>query len=635
MSENRPLVQSSRQLPQQPDLEQLRKQAKELLAGCRAGDPSAAAEVQRYECAPDSSKFALHDAQRVLARSYGFTSWSALKAFVDRANVHKLAEAVKASDLAQVRKLLHARPELIGMDVAANDEHRPLHYAVLQRDPAMVRLLMEAGADARKGIFPHRDATSSFTIARDRGYDEIVAIIEEEELARRQELSCPNATISPVQDNISAAIARGDVASAISLLEADRSLIQACDRNGATPLHIAAQAGNRKLIEWLLDRRAKPRKQDMEGLTALDRAALAANPSSGRAQSFPAIAKLLLQRGAEMTVRAAVALGDASKVSELVAADPGVLRQINWRNGGLLSLAVKHSQLEIVRLLLDLGADVDERTMLEELEEPTLSWGSPLWHAALAGYYDISKLLLDRGADPNANVYASGWPLRNAWGHKDGSVKRLLLERGAKVHPYMIAETHDVVEAKQLLGPEASEDVIHELVWSAADHGCLEILELAVPHLNWPPGDRRWHWVLIQPIRGASGRLADSSGHLACMELLLKHGIAPNVSRFGQTPLHYAAARDGRLSDEVRARFASLLLAYGAQMDKRDDLLRSTPLGWACRWGRSRLIALLIASGAPVVEPDAEDWATPEAWAGKTRNDDVLRLLRSARTSRI
>src|ERR1700748_614050 len=103
------------------------------------------------------------------------------------------------------------------MDMAANNEHRAIHYAVLRRDAAMVRLLMEAGADARKGIFPHRDATSALALATDREYDEIVAIIEQEERLRREEMSCPNATISPVQDEIDSAIRRHDTAIAIRL----------------------------------------------------------------------------------------------------------------------------------------------------------------------------------------------------------------------------------------------------------------------------------------------------------------------------------------------------------------------------------------------------------------------------------
>ena len=62
-------------------------------------------------------------------------------------------------------------------------------------------------------------------------------------------------------------------------------------------------------------------------------------------------------------------------------------------------------------------------------------------------------------------------------------------------------------------------------------------------------------------------------------------------------------------------------------MDVRDDLLRSTPLGWACRWGREPLVELLIERGAPVEEVDAEAWATPRAWARKMKRDGVLAIL--------
>jgi hypothetical protein len=142
---------STRRLPAQPSLEQLRKQAKELLEQYCAGHPDAVTEVKRFERERDPATFALSDAQRVLARAYGYESWPKLKAFVDGANVQRLAEAVQAGDLDQARSLLKARPELVGMDMAENNEHRALHYAVLRRNVPMVRLLMEAGADAAKG----------------------------------------------------------------------------------------------------------------------------------------------------------------------------------------------------------------------------------------------------------------------------------------------------------------------------------------------------------------------------------------------------------------------------------------------------------------------------------------------------
>jgi ankyrin repeat protein len=615
-------------LPEQPNLEQLRKHAKELLRGYRSGKPSAVAEVNRFELHADKDRFALNDAQRVIARAYGFASWPKLKAFVDGANVARFMEAAQSGDLEQIRSMLASRPELASMDTAASNEHRAIHYAVLRRDVAMVRVLMEAGADARKGIFPHRDATTAMALAEERDYADVAAVIEAEERHRREEMSCLNATVSPAQDQISAAIARGDSGSAIRLLEADLSLIQACDRDGRTPLHLAAYRNDVELVTWLLARRASVRKKDPMGLTPLDHAALGVDVRKDDAPRFPAVAKLLLEHGAELTVRAAVALGDEALVRELIAAEPGLLRAIS-SDGGLVTLAVKHRQMGMVRLLLDLGADVDERIFLEELEEPTESWGMPLWHAALAGDFAIAKLLLDRGADPNANVYASGWPLRNACGHEGESVKKLLVERGARVHPYMVSEMHDVETARKILADNPDEEAVRELLWSAADHGCPEIVALALPHLGWALNDPRWNWVLIQPIRGAGGDSAANEGHFRSMKALLEHGVDPDISRYGQTPLHFAAARRGPLSGDDRARFAAMLIDRGARLDIRDDLLKSTPLGWACRWGRKELVEELLRRGAPVHESDAEPWATPIAWANKMGHGEILALLES------
>src|SRR5205823_10351222 len=129
---------------------------------------------------------ALHDAQLVLARSYGFESWPKLRAYANGATVRRLVDAVRAGDLPPVRAMLKARPELARM---STDNLQVLHHAVLNRAPEMVRLLMDRGANAREGVYPHRDATSALAIATERGYDEIVAIIEAAERRRREAMS--------------------------------------------------------------------------------------------------------------------------------------------------------------------------------------------------------------------------------------------------------------------------------------------------------------------------------------------------------------------------------------------------------------------------------------------------------------
>lgn len=81
---------TSQQLPEHANLQQLKKQAKTLLQAARAKDPEA---LQRFQALPtwgrtsasesSSMNLALHDAQSVLAREYGFKSWKELREHVE------------------------------------------------------------------------------------------------------------------------------------------------------------------------------------------------------------------------------------------------------------------------------------------------------------------------------------------------------------------------------------------------------------------------------------------------------------------------------------------------------------------------------------------------------------------------
>ena len=69
--------------------------------------------------------------------------------------------------------------------------------------------------------------------------------------------------------------------------------------------------------------------------------------------------------------------------------------------------------------------------------------------------------------------------------------------------------------------------------------------------------------------------------------------------------------REGRDSTGDAIGFATAVLDAGGRLDIRDDLLKSTPLGWACRWGLADLVKLFLDRGADPVELDAKPWATP------------------------
>src|SRR5687768_3447860 len=92
----------TRTLPPRPSLTQLQKQAKELLKSYRAGEDAAVAEVKRFERIAEPAAFTLVDAQRVLARAYGFSSWTKLKQHVDGLNVEAFCAAVESRDVATV-----------------------------------------------------------------------------------------------------------------------------------------------------------------------------------------------------------------------------------------------------------------------------------------------------------------------------------------------------------------------------------------------------------------------------------------------------------------------------------------------------------------------------------------------------
>src|SRR5207244_3751781 len=97
---------------------------------------------------------------------------------------------------------------------------------------------------------------------------------------------------------------------------------------------------------------------------------------------------------------------------------------------------------------------------------------------------------------------------------------------------------------------------------------------------------------------------------------LMEKGMNPNHMNWRQFTLLHDMAHKG---DAAKAR---LLLDHGADINAIDDEYRSTPLGYAARWGNRDVVKLLLERRADPNKAGAS-WATPLAWARKKGHADI------------
>jgi ankyrin repeat protein len=87
-------------LPENPDLAQLRKRARDLQKAVRAGQRRALALVAEHNPQADVRGFALNQAQLALARHYGFTSWPRLRRHLEIIAARSWTFAEQPADIA-------------------------------------------------------------------------------------------------------------------------------------------------------------------------------------------------------------------------------------------------------------------------------------------------------------------------------------------------------------------------------------------------------------------------------------------------------------------------------------------------------------------------------------------------------
>ena len=536
--------------------------------------------------------------------------------FIGSKHDHPLAAALHGGHI-RVAELLFQHGA--NVDVRGTEGQTPLHRAIeLPHNLAIgaVQLLLKHGADVNAR---RKDLSTPLHLAAAQGYFEIAQML----LERRVDVNSRNfGCETPLHLVAKPTFSRSEAnrANLVQLLLKYGTEVNSLDEKDATPLHNASHELDLEVARVLVDHGANVNAVNTWGQTPFHRVF----ESKSHSKSRFGVAQLLLERGADVDTR------DNSHVT-------------------LLHLASYKLDLESVRVLLDLGANVNVRNDQGQapLHQVLLHNYNP---ESYFGCFGVAQLLVERGADVNARDEHDETPLHLAPYFLELKLVRMLLDHGADVYAensqeqtpllrvlesrYHCQELFDVAQLLVEHGADVNtRNKDHETLLHLAPYFLeLKSVRILLDHgANVNAEDNRGRTPLCRVLeaenysdedrfgvaqvlmeRGADVNaryqehetpllLASRFPGLKLMRVLLDHGANINVEdKWGRTPLHRVLKAEC-YPDEDRFSIAQLLLERGANVNARHH---ETPLHVASHFLELKLVRMLLDHGANV---NAED----------------------------
>ena len=509
------------------------------------------------------------------------------------------------NDVKTIRDHLNANPDCARLEFWYTP---PIHFAVREGNLEATRLLWEA--------YPYDEVTALIRMAEDRRHTDVSDYLD----------TSIGMQSSGADFRLHRAVEAGNQGEIERLLTEVPGIGVHRDSEGRTALHVAVIAKNQDAVRALLTRGIDVDTTDHFGFRAVHYACWT-NQYWTLAEKSGELLEMLLDTGSADSPTLAAARGDMDAVRTFIAADPAFVNDGEALGKRPLSAAVERSRHQLVRYLLDHGADpsLPEGRMCPH--------GSALMTASVKNDVELARWLLETGADPNGDIDSSGTPAIRA---SSDAMRGLMYEYGGRTGT----------------------------AWGFAQSGNLETLAAILRYCADPFSDEESEYLTTPYTAITSGyrrrldRKQSTDAHEAMLSMflrlghatptvltecksylyhvphmtrqLLSHGLDPNLPDWQRrTPLHDLSAGIRHVEDARE--LIQLFIDHGSDINAIDEEDCSTPLGIAAREGQAEFVDLLLANGA---DPNAAgtNWATPLAWAERRRHEEIAAKLRACGT---